>query len=191
MEHSTKRNNNIKNINERKHVKCSGFFPWKSCDVNVTLSQGLLAAPAMIKTNWYFNDHLFNQNLSGTPQSCKIFPEQYIFVFSWSCAWLNDENKNRNLKRWSIHPRQNIQMRQVEPNGKTILLFPISFGLDCCLLYIWHLERPKGKLVPHYTRCKGKKPSNPFLDSIKRPQMIDRWLFLLKSKRNNACSGCG
>ena len=33
---------------KRKHVKCSGLFLWKSCNVNSRCSQGLMAAPGMI-----------------------------------------------------------------------------------------------------------------------------------------------
>ena len=33
---------------KRKHVKCSGLFHRKSCNVNSRCSQGLMAAPGMI-----------------------------------------------------------------------------------------------------------------------------------------------
>jgi len=67
---------------KRKHVKFSGLFLRKSCNANCGGSQGLMAAPGMIRntqTPCYSNDHISYQNFSETTESLQRFFKNDIF----------------------------------------------------------------------------------------------------------------
>ena len=186
MEHKIKLNNNI---NERKHVKCSGLSLWKKLSRKLYKFQGLMATPGMIQTPWYSNDHVSNYNLSETTQSLSIFAESY--------AQLNE--KNRKLKRLSILAKisKRITSDHVELHRKKRLQYPkfwlrggqrlkLRHDLDGCPLHFWPAEGRDGTVNLFYatcTRCKKKKTSKPSLDTL--------WLFLLQIQRTNACSRGG
>ena len=85
-----------------------------------------------------------------------------------------------------------------QTNGKTRLQYPkfwlrggqrlkLRHDLDGCSLHSWPSERREIRSTLHVHDANKqthtqKNTSKPFLDTFKRPQMIDLCLFLLRSK---------
>ena len=187
---------------KRKHVKCSGLSFEKSCNANGWRSQGHMAAPGMIdvmiQTPWYFNDHLSNQNFLETTQSLPRFLKNNIFPNSIKAVPGKMRKKDRKLKRlfilikiskrvtWNCLGNCN-SFGYVEVSSQscvmTWMVAHFTFGL-----------RNDATVNSFHAACtrqqQKQKASKPFLDTFRRPQVIDLWLFLLRSERTNAFSRC-
>ena len=90
---------------KRKHVKCSGFFLWKSCNVNSRCSQGLMAAPGMIHCTYIlmiiFPIKTFQKQLKLLQDSLKTI----FFHFCWKLCLTKWKEKVESSKDCPSSPR--------------------------------------------------------------------------------------
>ena len=145
---------------KRKRVKFSGLFLRKSCNFIGGSSQGLMAAPGMLQTPWYSNDHLSNQNLSETTQSLERFLKNNIFPYSVKVVPGKMRKTHRKLKRLPILAMipKRITSNMGNPKfwlrgGQRLKLRQKSDG---CPLRFWPLERRDGTVNSFHatwTRC--------------------------------------
>ena len=88
---------------KRKHVKCSGLFHRKRCNVNGRHSQGLMAAPGMIHCTYILIKTIktFRKQLKLLQDSLKTI----FFYFCWKLCLTKWEEKVESSKDCPSSPR--------------------------------------------------------------------------------------
>ena len=171
------------------------------------LWQPIMAALGIRKHLDIFYDHLSESSLLETTQSLVRFVKNNIFSYSVKAnVWQNEKKKTKTQK--IVHPTPRYPETNVELHGKTLgkrdcNILIVSFGymevsgksgiMTWMVAHFrqWSSEWRDGKFVPCGMYTMQTIKSKRFLDTFRRSQMIDRWLFLLWSRRTNACSRCG
>ena len=107
---------------KRKHVKCSGLFHRKSCNVNGRHSQGLMAAPGMIHCTYIlmiiFPIKTFQKQLKLLQDSLKT----KFFHFCWKLCLTKWEEKVDSSK--DCPPSQRFPNATLQTTWETTLQYP-------------------------------------------------------------------
>ena len=107
---------------KRKHVKCSGLFHRKSCNVNGRHSQGLMAAPGMIHCTYIlmiiFPIKTFRKQLKLLQDSLKTI----FFYFCWKLCLTKWEEKVESSKDCPSSPR--FPNATLQTTWETTLQYP-------------------------------------------------------------------
>ena len=107
---------------KRKHVKCSGLFHRKSCNVNGRHSQGLMAAPGMIHCTYIlmiiFPIKTFQKQLKLLQDSLKTI----FFHFCWKLCLTKWEEKVDSSKDWPSSQR--FRNATLQTTRETTLQYP-------------------------------------------------------------------
>ena len=108
-----------------------------------------------------------------------------FFHILWKLCLTKWEENIENWKDCPSSPR--FPLRTTWENKTAISKFWLCGGrrlklhhnVDGCPLHFWPSEWPDSKFELDANK---NNTSKPFLDTFRRPQMIDLWLFLLRSK---------